>query len=211
MNFTIMKINAVISTDIIKKEKITENKISIINFSVLASAIVCGTLLYVFLKDYFADGIFKSFTSFFSDFSNKTNLEIISGIALSHLPYILLMMILGTSACGCAIIVIISFIKVAGLGILAAYFYSSFALKGIEYALLVFFPGKFVLILSVLFMMHFCTNNSLNIKSLIKGECRAENMDSLYNLKSVIAILLFILSSAIDGFTVVSFSSLFAF
>ena len=75
---------------------------------------------------------------------------------VSSLPYVILMILFGTSAYGTAVIAIISFIKVIGLGILSSFLYSSYALKGIEYSFLVFFPGKFTFILSVLFMMNTC-------------------------------------------------------
>lgn len=206
-----MKVHTIISSDILKKDSIIKDKIYLISFSIIAVSFIFGTALYITAENSLTEEIFSCFTEFYSDFSHKTKLEVFSGILLSHLPYIMLVIILGTSAYGYGIIWIFSFIKASGLGILAAYFYTTFALEGIEYALLVFFPGKFFLILSMLFTMKCSADNSLYISRLIKGECRTENSSTLYSLKMVTAVLLFVLSSAIDCFTVVSFSSLFSF
>ncbi len=206
-----MKISAVIYPDIIKKDRLAKDKFLLLSFTVVALALVAGTVLYVFTEDYLTGEIWDTFTKFFVDFTSKTKIEVFSGMILAHLPYIMLMIIFGTSSVGYGFIVGLSFVKATGLGVLSAYLYSSFGLKGIEYALLVFFPGKFVLILSMLFLMHFCLNNSLYVCKLTKGECRAENNSTIYAVKVITAILLLVLSSLVDGFLAVSFSSLFSF
>lgn len=206
-----MKINAVISSDIIKRNGFFKDKIQIFCFLVLSSALITGTILYVLSEEYLTEDMFRYFTGFYLDFSSKTTLEVFSGIILSHLPYVLLMIVFGTSSVGCYFVAAISFIKASGMGLISAYLYSSFGLKGIEYALLIFFPGKFLMIFSILFIMHSGINNALYVKGLTKGEYRAEKSSNLYAVKAVTAVLLFILSSLVDCFLAVSFSSLFVF
>lgn len=206
-----MKISAVISSDLIKKERYIKDKTLLLCFAVIASGLVSGTFIYLFAKEALNAEILDAFLSYFTSFSHKTKIEIFSGMLIANLPYILLVIVLGTSAYGSVFIAIFSFIKIAGLGILSAYFYSEFALKGVEYSLLVFFPGKFMLILSVLFMMHYSINNSIHISRLIKGEYKTENSSSLYSVKTATAVMMFILSSLFDCFMAVSFSSLFSF
>ncbi len=206
-----MKISAVISSDIIKKEGLAKNKILILNFIVLASALITGTVLYIYCEDYLTGEIWNSFTGFAVDFTAKTKTEVFSGLLLSHLPYIVLMLVFGTSSVGSVFAAGLSFIKAAGLGVLTAYLYSYFGLKGVEYSMLIFLPGKFIMLFSMLFMTNVCISNSLHISKLTKGECKAENSSNIFAVKIATAVLLFVLSSLIDCALAVSFSSLFSF
>lgn len=206
-----MRISAVFSSDIINKERFIKDKILLFSFVVIAAGIISGIILFVFANNLFGNEISDMFSDYFTDLSDKTKIEIFTGMLVSSLPYVILMILFGTSAYGTAVIAIISFIKVIGLGILSSFLYSSYALKGIEYSFLVFFPGKFILILSVLFMMNTCINNSLEINRVLKGERKAENSSLNYSVKVITAVIMFIISSAIDCLMTVSFSSLFSF
>ncbi len=206
-----MKISAVISSDIIKREGIFKDKTLFINFLVLAFALVSGTVLYLSFENYLTGEIWEAFTGFSVDFSSKSKIEVFSGLLLSHIPYIILMIVFGTSSVGFIFSSATSFIKTAGLGIITAYLYSCFGLKGLEYSMLVFLPGKFIMLFSILFMMNTCMNNSLYISKLVKGECNKENSSNLFAVKFATAVILFILSSLTDCLLAVSFSSLFSF
>ncbi len=206
-----MKINAVISPYIIKRSSEEKDRVQLINFAVIASALVFGTVAFIFGEDYLSEDMLKSFREFFLHFTQSTSLEIFTGLLLAHIPYIILMIVFGNSAYGLSFIIILSFIKITGLSMLNALIYSEYGLKGIEYALLVFFPGKFILILSVLIMMNFCIYNSMHVKGALKGEWKNKDSGTLYITKAVTAVLLFILSSVIDCFFTASFSSLFSF
>lgn len=208
-----MKVSAVISPKIIKSNNntIKYDKISLINFFVLSSGLLFGVLTFVLAEDYLVGEIWEYFIKFTTDFSSKTSIEILSGTLLSHAPYIILMVIFGTSVCGIIPIMLISLVKTMGLGLVSAYIYSTYSLKGIEYSFMVFFPGKFVLILSMMIMMYICLNSSRNIQKLSVGESQSKYSLSEYLAKILVGILLFFFSSVIDCLAVVCFSSLFSF
>ena len=206
-----MKIRAVISTDIIKSGGFIKHKLQLLNPALLALALVSGTVLYVVSRDYLTGEIWECFTGFFLDFSSKTKLEVFSGMLLSHLPYLVLTIVFGTCSMGYILVITAAFVKIMGIGMIATYLYSSFGLQGIEYALLIFFPGKFLMIFSMLYLMDICTTNSLYIKSLTKGESIIKNSSNLYTVRTVTAVIVFTFSLLIDCFLAVSFSSLFSF
>ncbi len=206
-----MKINTTISSEIIGKKMYLKNKTHIFCFIIIASAIITGTLSYINFEESFIDEIQRSFEVFSVEFISKTKFEIFSGVLLSHLPYIILMIVFGTSVFGSIFAVALSFIKGTGLGMLGAYIYSSFGLKGIEYAILVFFPGKFLLLLSMLFLLNFAVTESLYLNKLTKGEWQVEKDNMLYIMKITVSFIFIIFSALIDCFLVSAFSSLFTF
>lgn len=206
-----MKINAVISYDKFKRNGFIKDKTQLLCFFVILFAYISGIALYISSEEHLAKEMYNCFNEFCYGFSSKTKPEVFSGIFLSHLPYLLFMVVFGTSSVGFIFAVVISYFKISGLGMISAYLYSSLGLKGIEYALLIFYPGKLIMIFSILFAMHTSTNQSLYVKGLIKGEYNKENSSNLYIIKMVTAVMLFVISSLIDCFLAASFSSLFVF
>ncbi len=206
-----MKISAVISKDIIKRSGMAKNKLNLTVFLVIALALLSGTVLFIISEKNLSKEIGDSFISFYSDFSSKTNGEIFTGMLSSHLPYVILMIILGKSSVGYAVIPVLSFTKIIGISFLNTYLYSVFGLKGVEYSLLIFIPGKFLMIFSVIFLMQCCMENSLNIKNILKGESRLENNSYFYWVRITVAVMILTLSSLVDCILTVSFSSLFSF
>ncbi len=206
-----MKINAIITSDIIKKDGIFKDRILLINSLVITFGIITGTLFYTISEDYLAGEIWESFVKFNIDFTAKTKTEVLSGLIMGHLPYVFMMILFGTSAVGIYFIAPLAFIKSSGLGLIVAYLYSSFGLKGVEYALIIFLPGKFFVILSMLLLMHTSINYSAHIRGLIRGDSVKENSSTLYMFKVLTAVLMFILSAFVECFLIISFSSLFSF
>lgn len=206
-----MKITTVASKDIIRKEIFVNNKIQMMNFIIAALALTTGTLLYMFAEENIKIEINNCFMKYSLDFASKTKIEIFSGIFLSHLPYIVAMIVFSTSTIGYVFAILVSFSKVMGLGIVSAYLYSSFALKGIEYALLIFFPGKFILIFSVLCIMYLSINKSYCIHKLAIGEHSNKTDGNIFALKIAFSILLFVITALIECFFLSSFCSLFTF
>ena len=206
-----MRISAVVTTNIAGKESIVKDRAIIISFAVSLLAVISGTLIYIFAESLIFDEILNIFTRFSTDFTAKTKTEIFSGIILSHIPYVFLVAIFGMTSIGVYLVSVVSFIKISGISIVNAYLYSSFGLKGIEYAALVFLPAKFILIFSVIYLMHTAMNNSIYINRLTKGERVQENSGISYLIKVIAAVILLIIASITEGVLATSFSSLFEF
>lgn len=203
-----MKFSAVIAPKKLKIE--TKNNGLLFSFSAIALGLVFGCVLYVLSKDYTNETILKYFLRFTTEFSYKNKSEIISGLIVSNIPYLIFMFIFGAGALSSPFIFLLSFIKSAGLGMTATYIYDMFALDGLEYCLLIFFPGKAVLLFSMLLLTQSCFMTSSEVRRSIKGEDVTVKMEN-YIIRSVLICSVFIIASLIEFIVINCFSSLFSF
>lgn len=204
-----MKINAVISKPSVKLNN--GDKTAIISAAAIAFGIITGAMIYSVSNNTVFNEICDYFLSYATDFTHKNKPEIFSGIIISYVPYIIAMFILGTSIVGAVGTIALSTVKSMGIGLLFTYIYDAFSLKGIEYCLLILLPGKFILIFAMILLTQSCCMNSLAIrKSLSNFENGAVPLQK-YLLRSVVILLLFVLSSLADFLMLTSFSSLFDF
>lgn len=205
--------NAVISSNILRNaKKITEgNKITAANFSVILGGIVSGALVYLTGKEYIIGEICDYFLNFTTDFSYRSKIEVLSGLLLTHIPYVIICVTLGVCIIGTYLIYFFSFIKAAGISIILAHIYCTYKLKGVEYALLVFLPGKFMMIFAMLSLMYISVNCSIKLNKKIKGDNTEKLYFSGYYGRSAVTFMLFVVSSLIDFICVSCFSPLFDF
>ena len=204
-----MKINAVISKSSVNLD--STYKSAIISAITIAVSIIIGAVIYILSKDNFDSSLVEYFINFSTDFSNKNKPEILSGIILSHIPYFIMMIIFGTSVFGTPAVIFLTSIKSMGIGLLTTYIYSSFSLKGIEYCLLVMFPGKSVLLFAMILLTQSCFVTSNDIRHSLKNkEGRVVPFDK-FAIRSILIFCLILLSAIIDFLAIISFSSLFNF
>ena len=207
-----MKVSAIITNpnkDLMKT--INENKSAVHSALIIISGIVCGVLLYVFNAENLTSDLFEYFISFSMDFSHKSKPEIFSGLILPDLIYLIAMTTLGTCAFGTTCVICLSLINSMGLGMLIAYIYDSFALKGIEYCLIVLLPGKFLLILALILLTQNCAITSKLIKQSAKNKSDRVVDFRKYIIRIFIITTIMFLSALVDFLTVTAFSSLFEF
>ena len=204
-----MKINAVISKSSVNVD--STYKSAIISAITIAVGIIFGAIICILSKDNLNLSLIEYFINFSTDFSNKNKPEILSGIILSHIPYFIMMIIFGTSVVGTPAVILLTNIKSMGIGLLTTYIYSSFSLKGIEYCLLVMFPGKFVLIFAMILLTQSCFVTSNDVRHcLTNKEGRVVSLEK-FAIRSILIFGLIILSALIDFLAIISFSSLFNF
>lgn len=204
-----MKINAVISKPSLKVNY--TDKTAILSAVIIALGIICGTIIFLLSDNSITETLFEYFISFTTDFSNKNKPEILSGLILSHIPYFIATIVLGLSVVGVYLIPIITFIKSIGIGLLITYIYQAFTLKGIEYCLLVLFPGKFFLIFAMILLTQNCLITSNNIRLSAKGSKGRVVEPDKFILRTIFIVFIILASVAIDFITIICFSSLFDF
>lgn len=207
-----MKVSAVIMPR--KKYKRQNRGISSsVYFSVFAvlAGLICGTLVFRFMRESVFQSVFRLFISFFSDFSNKSYGEIISGLILSELPYIFVIFILAFSVIGSPFIFLLSFAKSLAPTLLFSYLYCEYGLKGTEYVFLVLAPGEIISLFGMLLLTQSCLTLSSFLKrnQTEKGEYRQEI--KAFSLKLAVGTGVILLSRLITFLTVIRFSSLFTF
>ena len=204
-----MKINAVISKPSLNVDY--ANKTAIISAGIIVLGIISGTIIFILSDKTIGNELFDYFISYTTDFSNKNKPEVFSGLILSNIPYFIVTVILGVSIVGVYFVPLITFIKSVGIGMLITYIYQAFSLKGIEYCLLILFPGKFILIFAMILLTQNSLITSNNIRlSVNASKDRAVDINK-YMLRTVFIVFIIMLSATVDFVTVISFSSLFVF
>ena len=208
-----MKVSAVIVNPHKKVQKSKDLPLSLLlSISSVLLGLISGTLLYCFFKESLYSDVFSLFTNFFSDFTQNSSLEILSGLMVSELPYIFMMLIFSFSAIGFPFTILFTFIKSLAPTLLFSHLYFEYGLKGAEYVFLVLLPGEIVCTFGVLLMTQSCFNLSKFLSKNVKttrGESSEETRN--FTLKFAVSTVIILISNVITLLTVACFSSLFAF
>lgn len=205
-----MKINAVITPKKlnIKENTLSKNKITVTTFLIMILGIIFGAVFYNFAHSELKNNLEIAFRSFNDDFINKSKPEILSGLLLTALVYIVLVFLFSTSVIGAPFIYSLTFFKLLGLGTLVSYIYSSYGLKGVEYCILILLPGKFFMILGSLILTDSSVYFSRSIRKISdNNKAELKKQFAIF----IIVLIIFTVSVAVDYFTLIFFSDLFSF
>ena len=202
------------------KTVMVKNKIDILDGGRVSTAISCipigaglfvGCLFCFLFENQISEKLIITFVEFSTIHTNKSDAEIFSGIVLSIIPYLIIMYFLGTSARGTSAIFILTFLKALGLSVATTYIYFTYELKGIEYCLLVFFPGKILLIFSMLLLTENCYLTSKYIKKSIKNKNDSKVDLAKYDFRIVFIAFIMLISCVVEFVLIKAFSTLFVF
>ncbi len=204
-----MKVKAVINKHDLKLNN--TNMSAILSAVVIFAGVVSGVLLYAVSDKSVMQELYDHFIHFTENISNKNNPEIFSGLVLQNAVYCIFMLIFSLCVYGTPAVLFLSFIKTMGLGLLTTSVYDLFALKGIEYCLLVFFPGKIILILAMVMFTQNCYVNSLCITRSLKAIDERGVSLKKFILRTIVILTIVALSGVVDFVALILFSSLFEF
>ncbi|MBQ3136088.1 MAG: stage II sporulation protein M [Clostridia bacterium] len=206
-----MKFSGVITSEANKRNTFFKDKIQLISFAVIAVSLIIGSAFYLLSEEYFNAEIKKLFSESLSFMTTGSAFEIFSGIMVLHAVYFIIMTVFGTSSLGYVFILLMTFFKTLSIGLINAFLYSNYGLKGIEYCCLVFFPGKYLILLVMLMLTYFCIKNSMHVKECMRGEYNKERKDNTYPIRLFVIGILLSVSIAVECFLVRNFSQLFSF
>ena len=200
-----MKFNSYVLS--LKKNNILNNKYLMLSFISVFTGLILGVIAYAVSGNSELKDIVELFVKFNTDLSDKSKTELFCGTVLSGLPYYFVMFIVGGSIYGGLLCEIITSLKAMGITVVTSFLYANMGLKGLEYALLVFFPGKIILIFSLLFT----TATSLEMSQCLINSDKGERAVLIKNyvIKYSVILLLFILSWSVDFICRITFSGLF--
>ena len=184
-----------------------KDKALIYSFISVAVGLISGAVVTGFTTSDLKTETADLFVSFFTDFTDKNKLEIFSGISLEGLIYFVALFIAGGNIFGKKLTLVLTALKASGITAIITVLYSDYALKGLEYILLVFMPGKIMLFFAMLFMTKFCYEFSLDLRST-KDRKKITNV---FIIKSLIALFFMLVSWLIDFLAIIIFSGLFEF
>ncbi len=180
-------------------------------FAVIFISISFGVIIYILSDSTSIDLLVDHFVRFAENTKRSSKIDLLINLLSNNIPYIFLMLVLGTSIIGSPLILIISLVKCMGISFLNSMIITHFGLKGVEYILLVQLPGKFIYLFSVLLIMNVCTESSLKIKQASLGDQKESLQLKKYFIKILTVAAFFVLSSLIDFIGISVFSSLFNF
>lgn len=183
----------------------------IVSASVIAVGLIVGAVSYGFNSQVFSSDLWSYFFEFSYNFSNKTYLEITSGLMLTNLLYFFVVLVMGTSAVGSYFVLLPTLIKSLGIGTLVCYLYMSFGLVGLEYCVLVLFPGKIIFLLVMLLLTQICFKMSSDIKNQLSATSREKVELKTFFFKIIIVFIILIISNVVDSLMILLFSGLFNF
>ncbi|MCM1363616.1 MAG: stage II sporulation protein M [Faecalibacterium sp.] len=188
-----------------------KNKILLLSVFDIALGIAVGSMLFISNTKYISGELMEFFINFETDFSGKNFAEIFFGFLAANIIYVALTVIFGASSIGELPIALMTLVKSIGIGSLTAYLFSEYGLHGFEYFLLVFFPGKVVLLFAMVMLIQNATLSSHQIRQVIKG-ISTDYMDiKLYLIRTACILLIFALSCLVDSVAIKLFSPLFSF
>lgn len=187
----------------------SKDKALVISFISILTGLIAGVLIYGLTIKENNNELYKLFIDFNINFTHKKPAEIFSGFALTGLVYFLIMFVSGSSLFGKLLCPVMTFLKAMGITLITSQLYTSFGLKGFEYGLLIFFPGKIILLFSMLIL----TKLSIDCCSgIFSGESLAPTKEiKNYCIKSMLILILFILSWIMDLICILIFTDLFNF
>ena len=193
------------------KNILKKNKSLVLSFIFIFSGVIFGTIVYNLDISGLYQEMMEVFLAFNIDFNDKSSIELFAGLILSGFIYFASMFVLGGNFFGKELILFVTMIKSSGIGALIAYLYSEYGIRGFEYTLLIFIPGKFILLFGMLLMTKCCYDMSDTLRRGITEQGSIKTYMKEYTVKSFISLFVFFLSWFIDFVCICTFLQLFSF
>jgi len=191
-------------------EKLSNRTGLIASFASVLAGIAFGSCVYNLPDISCKNELLSLFIDFSTEITDKTYIEIFSGIVISGVLYFISMFILGGNVFGKELSLLATAVKALGIGALISFLYYQHGVEGFEYALLIFLPGKFVLIFAMLFFTECCFNVSEKLRSGFNNE-DTKLLIKMYTFKSIVAFGIMFISWLIDFLCLIGFSKLISF
>lgn len=191
-------------------EKSTHKRALVLSFISVLIGIIIGSVLYNLPDFFIKDEAFSLFVDFNTDITDKTNVEVFSGIAISCLLYFFIMFTFGGNIFGKELTLLTTALKASGLGVLVSFLYDRYGAEGFEYTLLVLIPGKSILFFSMLFLSECCFEASTKLRCGINNN-DVKRLIKMFGVKSFISLGVMLISWVIDYFCITGLSALVSF
>lgn len=178
--------------------------------ALIVLAIITGTMA-VYLSEAGSE-IKIIFLDFISESLGNSYIRTLPLQITVNLSYVFICFVSGTSIYGRFLIYLLCYYKMVGIASIASTLIKSYLLKGLEYCLLIFIPGKLLLVFGIILI----TVNSLKVSKALcdlhkEGIALATYDKSIYLKQIAFSCLIILLSSIIDTILPEIFLPLFEF
>lgn len=193
------------------QSKLIEDRGLLFSFLSVLSGLLSGAITANYPESSLKEKILTLFVSFNTDLADKTKAEYFCGILLSTLLYFFILFACGSNTFGKIPALLVTFFKATGITAVIAFLYAQYGLKGLEYCLLVYIPGKILLIFAMLFFTKACFDFSCVLSAGFTVTAEAKTLRRVFLLKAAVSLLILVLSAATDFLSCILFASLFQF
>jgi len=204
------------------KIKIKENKTSVLEAINQNNSLIF--LSFCFLLGFLAGVlIFKTkntsggyYSNEFTELYNKLNGGFLSAVIcsfLNQLPFAAAIFLSGTCMVGAVLVPAIAAVRGATYGMIMAYTYFAYNLKGVVFNLLILIPSAVVAAISVILASREALGFSLSLARLAFPDTKKPHIEQdfkLYCIRQLFVLLFFLTSALIQGLMSASFISFFA-
>lgn len=204
-----MKINAVFTKPKLNKSKPNFDSSLLYSVIVIVLAFISGTLIYIIKNNFIETNLIEAFQSFILNFSKNSFVEIFFSSLATEITFILVIVLFGTSFLGMIPIYVFTFIKMSGVAVFVTYLFSSYAITGLEYYIIVLLPSTIIQIFYVLIAQERCSLFSIQIKNKLFNDTDVKLNFKNYAIETAFILLLIVASSLIKTTCIKLFSSLF--
>lgn len=205
-----MKVNAFYNKTNQNKRFKIDNKILLVSLTMIL-AIVIGSIISIRYRNFFCNEINNKFISFYTDNTDQSFFQNFLSIIYENFVFVFLCLLSGTSIIGFIPVALLVFFKTIGLSVLTSYIFYSYLLKGLEFYFLIIYPGKILLIFTILFVASSSLRLTENIYKVVDKNENADINKAIILKQMLLSILLVLISALIDTILFESFSVLFNF
>ena len=178
------------------KDFLSQNKLLVFLSVCLLLGIFCGSMLMKFANENTLKFINILFSSDLQERATKSNLDFFITSLSSTFLFLVISFFMGLSLYGFTFATFIPFLRGVCIGMSEVYLYSSYGLKGLLLHSLMFLPGAFISLISILLATKEAIRMSNKLSSFAFS---ADNLDISFKLKRY-----FIRSGCIAIFAVIS-------
>lgn len=194
-------------------EAVVQNWRLLFLFLMFAAGMACGASIIKDGDSFLTSKLVEVFESYHAIRSVQSIAATFGNTLFASTLFILSGYIFGLCAVGIPIISALPFLKGLGLGMVTGWLYSTFALKGLAYSLLIIYPGSLVAILALLLGCNESLMTSYDIFLSISN--RSDKADGggirLYNARFIIFFLITTAGALLETVFSKAFSSFFKF
>lgn len=193
---------------------IKKHRVIIFLLFVFIAGLFCGTFCLKSSYQNFSASLAQYLTGTLMKRQNFSIFKTFCSSLVSLFPFLIILFIFGSSPVGPAIVPLTVFLRSSGIGILFAYLYKTYELKGIAFSFLILMPV--FLISSFLFLVAGCEafKFSCGLFRILLGRGESVGVFAdyrLYSSRFLIFLIFLLLSSFVDSVFSACFINFFAF
>lgn len=132
------------------------NRGLLLTLSSLLTGILFGIVVYIFNENDLKHKINDILSAHYHEFTDSTTIKAFITFSTSGILFFIIMLIGGSGIFGRISTTVLIIYKTAGLSAFITHMYSSYGIDGLKYILLVFFPGKVILMFSLIYIADSC-------------------------------------------------------